>query len=659
MSSTKKNGGGKTASDRGDAPARGKSPASSKAEKARHAEKKAAPRPVAAAVGAAGPSDATAVDLRLLPAARRPLVATLVWLGLTLITALLTGCPRFDLSYALYLVFTLALVASELAFLDALYRKGKRSLLLAWKKFSGYSLVLCYVFQALPRAGWRNSGLINEGRTAFIYALSLICLAAGLVAFVLASRPASLAAFGVITEEEVHDKALRKRNRAQRQKPGFLRSLLEWVDAIAFAAIAVIIIEIFVFQLYVIPSESMVPGFLINDRPFTVKLTMGPRLPLTEWRLPFIDPPKRGDIVTISNPRYPENREVNVKKQLSQFVYMLTFTAVNLDQYLPDGSPKYDPLVKRVVGVPGDKLMMLDDVLYAKRKGDADFKPVEDDKKWARVDLWKEDTVPLSKIRTMPIDERGRALLSAWDARKNGADIARLGQALGEAATRVEVKAAQARGRAQPLPSSEIAALRDEAIRGASANGAAFIAEDLSLALAAIRTPAVAQAIAAYARDGEAASRIVPADAYERGSRALDLLIKTNLVSRIERDLDLFAAGAPFDSVGRDAALTRLQAEASELRNYVLFYDTRNFPVFPAGDAYLGPEEYFAMGDNRYNSLDFRFQEGWAARALDSGDPSSVQYRSNLAPFALERKYIESKAKFILWPVSRMGAIKQ
>ena len=115
-------------------------------------------------------------------------------------------------------------------------------------------------------------------------------------------------------------------------------------------------------------------------------------MPLTDWRLPFLRLPERGDIMTLANPRYPENQSVNLKKYLAQLVSMVTFTAVNIDKYLPDGSQKADPLVKRIVGVPGEKLMMIDDVLYSKRAGDARFSPVEADKAWARVDLWKEES---------------------------------------------------------------------------------------------------------------------------------------------------------------------------------------------------------------------------------------------------------------------------
>jgi signal peptidase I len=597
-------------------------------------------------------------------AGKRPLVATFVWLALCVVSQILFGCPEFSGSYLLGLVFILALVGAELGFLDAVYRKKKYSLIPGWKKFTGYSLVFCYAFQALPRVGWQNDGLIAGGRVVFLFVLSLACLVAGFVAFLQMGRPAVLADFGLITEEEIKDKALRKKNRAANRKTGFLHGLFEWVDAIAFAAIAVILINIFIFQLYVIPSESMVPTFLINDRPFTLKCTMGPRLPLTDWRLPFIDEPKSGDIVTIANPRYPENRQVNIKKQLSQFVFMLTFTKVNIDRQA-DGTPKNDPLVKRVVGVPGEQLMMIDDQLYARKAGEAGFKAVEEDRTWARVDLWKESAETRSKIQALPLDEKGRALLDAWDARKNGADLAGLGAGLAASARRIEALAFVARGRTQPVPSSDLAGARDEVLSGASLDGASYIASlgvgegnvPLALALAAARNPAVATAVAVYARDGAAAAARPAATPYERGSRALDLLIKANFVGRVERALELLAAGKGPDEVSRDQAFLRLQSESSELRIYFFYYDYRNFPAFPSGDAVLGRDEYFAMGDNRYNSLDFRFQERMKVRALDQVDASSVRYRSQLAPFALEKKYIEGRASFILWPFSRFGKL--
>ncbi|MCK7479788.1 MAG: hypothetical protein M0C28_22740 [Candidatus Moduliflexus flocculans] len=115
-------------------------------------------------------------------------------------------------------------------------------------------------------------------------------------------------------------------------------------------------------------------------------------------------PAAPGDVVTIANPRYPENHRVDLKKHVSQFVYMVTLTAVHLDSTLPDGTPKADPLVKRITGVPGEKLMMVDDILYARRKGDAGFRKVEEP--WAATDLWKQDAaLRRRRIQQLPLDE--------------------------------------------------------------------------------------------------------------------------------------------------------------------------------------------------------------------------------------------------------------
>ena len=65
------------------------------------------------------------------------------------------------------------------------------------------------------------------------------------------------------------------------------------------------------------------------------------------------------------------------------------------------------------------------------------------------------------------------------------------------------------------------------------------------------------------------------------------------------------------------------------------------------------------LSDNRYNSLDFRFFEQRArSRALDPGDPASVQYPSILSPFPLDLKFIEGYTIFRAWPPSRVGLIK-
>ncbi len=584
----------------------------------------------------------------------------------------LSGCPRFTVYYAAYVAATLGLVAGELAFLHAIYRRGRRELFFAFKKFTGYGLVVHYVASALPRVDWSNLMLIAAGRVVFLFVLGVACLAIGLAFFVSASRPATHAALGLITHQELEDRALLRTHRNAKKKSP-LGIVLEWVDALAFAAIAVILVNIFIFQLYVVPSESMVPVFLSGDRPFTAKFSAGPRIPLTDWRLPFMRLPHRGDVVTIANPRYPENHHVDLKKYLSQLVSMVTFTAVNIDK-LPDGSPKADPLVKRIVGLPGEKLMMVDDILYVKRAGEAAFAPLAADRAYSQIDLWKEPDSVRARIATIPIDESVRAMLTAIDKRKNEADPAALGAAL--AATTARIEGELARGgpavavfEARQLPrlNQLVVSARDSLIAGAVAGdqsgnalsrlGVGERDEDLPLALALMRSAPLRAALAAY---GAAPPFLEPnTDAYTRGTRVFDLLIKANLLARIERDMQLISSGATIEDFLADKTRSGLEAEAGDFLNYLRLYDFRNFPEFPSGNRFLGRNQYFAMGDNRYNSLDFRFKdERPGIRSLDGSDLTSILYVSNLEPFALDRRFIEGYAMFRIWPPSRIGPIR-
>jgi len=610
---------------------------------------------------------------KLTTAASRPLFPALAWVATLLLSIPLTGFAKFDLPWLVYVGLTLAIAGVELLLLHLIYRDGRKGLWLAWKKFTGYSLPVFYFAHALPRVSWEKAGLIGEGRAAFIFAVTALATILGCLVFFLASRPATLAAFDVIPSDAVKDRARRKEGLKQRaatsRRRNVLLAVLDWVDALAWAAIAVLIVNIFIFQLYVVPSESMVPAFLVNDRPFTLKLASGPRIPLTQWRLPFIAPPQRGDIITIANPRYAENQGVDLKKYVSQLLFMLTFTNVNIDQNLPDGTPKADPLVKRVVGVPGDRLMMVDDQLYARREGDADWRPVREP--WAQVDLWKLPATLLPKIQAQRIDEKFRAELLRLDTERLAVDPAALATtmaarlpAIEASLSRIGPSALAAFGtRELSRAPSSIAARRDEAIQAAASgknpwSQAAITGDDLALSLAAAGDARVREALRAYAKGAVASAAAKAADPYETASRSFSLLVKDNLLARVEIDLSLLASGARIEAFGGDVRLGRLLAAAGALYRYLEFWDMRAFPAFPR-DSYLGPTQYFAMGDNRYNSLDFRYLKPETRdRALDSLDPVPVIYPSNLEPFALERSFIEGKALFRLWPFDRFGAIK-
>lgn len=66
------------------------------------------------------------------------------------------------------------------------------------------------------------------------------------------------------------------------------KSWREWIDAAIFAVVAATLIRTFVFEAYVIPSESMEKTLLVRDFLFVSKLSYGPRIPNTPLSVPFV-----------------------------------------------------------------------------------------------------------------------------------------------------------------------------------------------------------------------------------------------------------------------------------------------------------------------------------------------------------------------------------
>lgn len=95
----------------------------------------------------------------------------------------------------------------------------------------------------------------------------------------------------------------------------------EWVEPFLIAAIVALFIRQFVVEAFKIPSGSMIPTLTIGDHLLVNKFVYGPRIPFTDSRIFPWKEPKRGEIIVF---KYPENEDKN--------------------------------FIKRVVGVPGDKI---------------------------------------------------------------------------------------------------------------------------------------------------------------------------------------------------------------------------------------------------------------------------------------------------------------
>jgi signal peptidase I len=64
--------------------------------------------------------------------------------------------------------------------------------------------------------------------------------------------------------------------------------VVEWLDALIFAVVAVSLINIFLFQNYKIPTPSMEASLLVGDHLYVSKTAYGPRTPNTPLAIPFL-----------------------------------------------------------------------------------------------------------------------------------------------------------------------------------------------------------------------------------------------------------------------------------------------------------------------------------------------------------------------------------
>lgn len=183
----------------------------------------------------------------------------------------------------------------------------------------------------------------------------------------------------------------------KKSKSKTVRSIMSWVDAIVYALILVYFVFCFIGQNYQIPSSSLEKTLLTGDYLWVNKITYGPRVPMTPIHFPlvhnklpiigtdsYLDKPsiaykrlkglrnvESGDIVVFN---FPAADTVASRFEDSPEYYDILVDRFGHDRVNSDkntfGEIIYRPVdrrqnfVKRAVGLPGERIKIVNDTIY-------------------------------------------------------------------------------------------------------------------------------------------------------------------------------------------------------------------------------------------------------------------------------------------------------
>ena len=137
--------------------------------------------------------------------------------------------------------------------------------------------------------------------------------------------------------------------------------LREWIDAIVFVLVVMLIVRTLFFDLFRIPTPSMEKSLLVGDYLFVSKLHYGTRTPVT-LGIPILPIWLKG--VRLPYTRFPGFTRVDRGDAI-------------VFNYPPDDKPldRKAHYIKRVVGMPGETLQLIDKVVHV----DGQVLPLEPD----------------------------------------------------------------------------------------------------------------------------------------------------------------------------------------------------------------------------------------------------------------------------------------
>jgi signal peptidase I len=190
----------------------------------------------------------------------------------------------------------------------------------------------------------------------------------------------------------------KKKEETKKKKKSVAR---EWIDAAVFAIVAATIIRTFFIEAYTIPTPSMEGSMLVNDFLFVSKLSYGPRVPMTPLAfplvhntMPLVGGKSYSEAIHLNYHRWPgfgkvqrydvvvfnfPNGDTVIEEKPERDYYEVCREEGGRDivwaKYSIISRPvdKKDNYIKRCMGIAGDKLQVIDGIVYVNDKPATQF----------------------------------------------------------------------------------------------------------------------------------------------------------------------------------------------------------------------------------------------------------------------------------------------
>jgi len=627
------------------------------------------------------------------------IVLSILFTFISSISFLLKGTVLFSMITRLSILYTIFMLFQRFFGKKELKDKNYENM----HMYIGYAIVFTYVFSMLPQVVSDYFVLDLWGGSPLYVIVVVLTTMFPSALWIWMNRDETRVSMGAYSLKDVQkrrallkDKKKKKQDqKKQHQQRSAVANLwVEWIEPLFGAVLWVLVINHFVLQLYQIPSESMVPTFLIKDRVLVGKSFYAPNIPLTQYKLLRVAQPEEGEVIVFTNPEMEDpDSDMYYKNVMARvfhsFVYMITFTTVDIDTKL-DGSPKARLLVKRNIAGPGEKICLVNDVVYKRSEG-ADWIPMSQipgQQEYGQTELYSnlnpQQHMQMEVPETRATMEEAQRLVESYtqedlqkklEEQKNrlmeNLQLMDESQYLEFQQSMNHIRNDLERKMENIYSISRKMVLLNDPSAHFSQEDRFRIQSDFENTFSENQSYLLSLEAAEFATffSKELSSR-----GYLDSQIRTDMLLKNNAspydafmlklnalykIRRMEFMSALLENQLQWDSVAlnstafRDLYLLRFYVEGF---GFINTFGVANLPEFPAGeDEYIGEKEYFLMGDNRYNSLDSRLGRQRYLVHIDAEDESDFALKAIVtwSPHSIPLRLIHGKVRFILFPFDR------